>query len=199
MIGSLEHAAETLCLRLESVMEILGACMPVCGTPSSSDGQTLPKALVRSLEACVPPAMGALAEALNRVVASDVRVPLNEISGGRTLPSLLCGVWAAAVSLKKWYMFAGERVLTLLHCMHDAAVDVSADRMRVVSGCLNALVLTSELMSEPYLVLSQPQQAGGGAVHQCVAIGLSDAVGPAVAALIELWSEDDNDNLKEFR
>lgn len=199
LVATVNSAAETLSLCLESAFEVLGACLSVCvAVPNEKYDSAVKQLVVITIESCGPRAVGALVAALQAMAGLYVRVPVSDINHAATLgaiPPQLEVYWRVMVALKRWLVYTGDRLITLLHNMLEPYIDFGPLGIEVVSNCVKLLLMISPLLPEPFLVVSERKEHG----FDTMALSWREVFGSVAAALLRAWSEQDRDDLKEHR
>lgn len=197
IIARADDAAQTISEDLEITMEVLGACISVC----SSTPAVIREIVLYGINACLLNGVGVLMDALGTLHNIVVNVPMTYMNGGEYLPApppRVHAFWGCLVTIKRWSLFVGDRLMTMLHEMLDPYIDFGETGVGVMGRCIQWILQASTLFPEPFLVILQRKEDINNDADQydIVACGLN---GQFDSSFLSQWSSDDGDDLCEFR
>lgn len=199
-ISSFEEIIDNLNLCLESALEIVCAAIPLvagdCGAAGGIEIQQLRILVTVCIESCIIRAIVTLADSLKYICSLNLKIPLSqlqELSKNGTVPLIVSSSWEILVRVKTLSVNIGDRVMTLLHCMCDPYIEFGDRGYAIVLNACIFLQKASEIFAQPFIICQ-------GSPPLPLALSMRDALGPAAeSTLMALWSDEEKENLREFR
>ena len=183
--------------RLEHLLEVLCACMPLANNTSAS-GLSVREMVIRGA-LCILQSVSVMNEVESYIIQKEVQMSPTVLSNTKVPPPLQ--LWIKIIcTLKRQSLFIGDRLLTLLYCGSDPYIDLGDVFHQTMCQFCQYLLSASTIYAEPLLVLSQTSDETFAIIDELSVATVSRVFSStATGYQNQIWGDQEIADLQEFR